>query len=444
MNITATPAATLVAGMREGRLKAVDVMAAFLARIAEKNPLHNAIISLRPEAELMAEARLRDQQAARGALHGLPIAIKDLALTKGLRTTFGSPIFKDLVPQEDDLFVARIRDAGAIIIGKTNTPEWGLGSQSYNPLFGTTRNALDPALAAGGSSGGAAVAVALGMLAMADGSDMGGSLRNPAGWNGIYGLRPSQGRVPAPGDEDQFFAQLSTEGPMARHPQDLALLLSVMAGHHLHAPLSRTDRVSTEIVPRQGRVGFIANIGEHMPFEAGVIEASRARRDMQDIRVDFDFEALWQAFKVLRQTSTGSSLRRHYDNPETRHLLKPEAQWEVEQSLKLTAADVYAASVLRTRWYRHVLALLDEYDAIALPTAQVFAFPASIHWPDEIAGVKMDSYHRWMQVVTPGTLSGMPVLAEPAGHDRQGRAMGLQLIGRPGGEMELLGLAAGL
>ena len=442
MNIIEQSASDLARAIREGRLTAVGVMEAFLARIGEKNPIHNSIVSLRPEAELLAEARRADAQAPRGPLYGLPIAIKDLALTAGLRTTFGSPIHKDFIPKEDDLFVSRIREAGAIIIGKTNTPEWGLGSQSYNPIFGTTRNALNPALTAGGSSGGAAVAVATGMLPFADGSDMGGSLRNPAGWNGIYGLRPSQGRVPAPGEGDQFFAQLSTEGPMARNPQDLALLLSVMAGPDPRCPLALPDRLSPALTPRKGRVAFIADLTDHMPFEPGVIEAARACRDMEEIRIGFDLEALWQAFKVLRQTSSGTNLKTYWDNPKTRDLLKPEAQWEAEQSARLTANQVFRASELRTRWYHHLLPLLATYDAIALPTAQVFAFPAEIHWPTEINGVGMDSYHRWMQVVTPGTMSGLPVLAEPAGRDAKGRAMGLQLIGRPRGDMALLEIAA--
>ncbi|TIR82513.1 MAG: amidase, partial [Mesorhizobium sp.] len=214
----------------------------FLDRIDAVNPLVNAIVSLRERADILAEADGADAHVARGAaagsLFGLPIAIKDLALTKGLRTTFGSPIFADFVPQEDDFFVERLRKAGAIIIGKTNVPEFGLGSNTYNPVFGPTLNAFDPTLTAGGSSGGAAVALALDMVPVADGSDFGGSLRNPAAYNNVYGFRPSQGLVPAGPDIDVFHAQMGVEGPMGRNVRDIALLLDEQAGYHPRAPLS--------------------------------------------------------------------------------------------------------------------------------------------------------------------------------------------------------------
>jgi amidase len=453
LTICDMPATEILRAMRAGEVSAQSVMEAFLDRIEKLNPIHNAIISLRPRDELMAEARAADATPAVGKLHGLPMAIKDLAMTKGLRTTYGSPIFAQNVPEEDDLFVARIRAAGAIIIGKTNTPEFGLGSQTYNPIFGTTRNALNPALIAGGSSGGAAVAVALGMLPMADGSDMGGSLRNPAAFNGVYGFRPSQGRVPCISDADQFFAQLSTDGPIARNVQDLALLASVQAGPHAQAPLSLPESGEIFDVPihaKPARIGWIANIDKHLPIEPGITslcETTLAKFAAKGCTVerfdlDFDLEALWQAFKVLRQTSSGSGLGVYYDNPETRALLKPEAQWEVEQSLKLTAREIYAASSLRTSWYHYLLKHFERFDCLALPTAQVFAFPAEIHWPKEINGRKMDSYHRWMQIVTPGTMSGCPIISVPAGMDGQGRAMGMQLIGRPKADVELLHIAA--
>ena len=453
MTICDMPATELLRAMRDGQFTAQFVMAAFLDRIEKLNPIHNAIISLRPRDELMAEAHAADAAPPVGKLHGLPMAIKDLAMTKGLRTTYGSPIFAQNVPDEDDLFVARIRAAGAIIIGKTNTPEFGLGSQTYNPVFGTTRNALNPALIAGGSSGGAAVAVALGMLPMADGSDMGGSLRNPAAFNGVYGFRPSQGRIPCISDADQYFSQLSIDGPIARNVQDLALLASVQAGPHRQAPLSLPesgDIFDAPITATPARIGWIANIDKLLPIEPGITslcEATLAKFAAKGCKVesfdlDFDIEALWQAFKVLRQTSSGSGLGVYYDKPETRSLLKPEAVWEVEQSRKLSAREIYEASALRTSWFHYLLKCFARFDCLALPTAQVFAFPAEIHWPKEINAIQMDSYHRWMQIVTPGTMSGCPVISVPAGLDEQGRAMGMQLIGRPKADVELLRIAA--
>src|SRR5690606_17483899 len=228
--------------IRDRRLSCRELMEAVLARIAQCNPRHNAIVSPRPDDELLAEADRHDALLAEGrwlgVLHGIPQAIKDLAMTRGLRTTLGSRILKDNVPATDSLFVARMRAAGAIVIGKTNTPEFGLGSQTYNDVHGITRNAHDVALTAGGSSGGAAVALALGMLPVADGSDMMGSLRNPAAFNRVVGLRPSRGRVPTWPALDPFLAQLGTAGPMARDVRDCALLLAVQAGYDARDPLS--------------------------------------------------------------------------------------------------------------------------------------------------------------------------------------------------------------
>ncbi len=277
-------------------------------------------------------------------LFGLPIAIKDLALTKGLRTTFGSPIFADFVPQEDDFFVERIRNAGAIIIGKTNVPEFGLGSNTYNTLFGPTLNAFDPALTAGGSSGGAAVALALDMVPVADGSDFGGSLRNPAAYNNVYGFRPSQGLVPGGPDVDVFHAQMGVEGPMGRNVRDMALLLDVQAGYHPRAPLSH-DKPGSFLEGLQtaadgGRIAWLGDLGGHLPVEAGILDLCEAALGRfasasfvtEPLVPDVDFEALWQAFVTLRQATSGCALKVHYDDPAKRRMLKPEAVWEVERT----------------------------------------------------------------------------------------------------------------
>jgi amidase len=448
-------AVDLAVRIRRRELSCRDVAAAFLDRIDTVNPAVNAIVSLRPRAEILAEADAADVHLAgggeTGALFGLPIAVKDLAQTRGLRTTWGSRIFADFVPDEDDFFVARMRAAGAIIIGKTNVPEFGFGSQTYNEVFGPTRNAFDQRLTSGGSSGGAAVALALHMLPVADGSDMGGSLRNPAAWNNIYGFRPSQGLVPGGPGGELFFAQMGVEGPMGRSVADMALLLGVQAGYHPRAPLS-LDPASRDFLsgldtpPTGRRIAWLGDLGGHLPTEEGVLPLceqalgllGQAGFTIEPHIPDVDFEKLWQAFVTLRHSTSGCALKVHYDDPARRALLKPEAVWEIENALDLRAPAIHAASSVRSQWYETVIGLFDRFDYLALPTAQVFPFAVETHWPSEIAGKPMDSYHRWMEVTALATMAGCPAINLPAGFDASGRPMGLQLIGRPRGDMDVL------
>lgn len=453
-DICRLPAIDLAEAIRLRRLSVRDVVTAFLDRIEAVNPLVNAIVSLRERADILREADAADAHLAQGgqtgSLFGLPMAIKDLAMTSGLRTSSGSPIFADFVPQEDDFFVERIRNAGAIIIGKTNVPEFGLGSNTYNNVFGPTLNAFDPALTAGGSSGGAAVALALDMVPVADGSDFGGSLRNPAAWNNVYGFRPSQGLVPGGPDVEVFHAQMGVDGPMGRNVRDMALLLDVQAGYHPQAPLS-WDKPGSFLEglatpAKGGRIGWLGDLGGHLPVEAGILDLcesalgrfAEASFVTDPLLPDVDFEALWQAFVTLRQATGGSALKIHYDDPHKRALLKPEAVWEVENAMRLTAPQVRAASVVRTSWHRTLLSLFERFDLIALPTAQIFPFEVGIPWPQEVAGRAMDSYHRWMQVSAFATLGGCPALNVPVGFDAAGRPMGMQLIGRPRGDLAVL------
>ena len=336
------------------------------------------------------------------------------------------------MPDEDSYFVERLRKAGAIIIGKTNVPEFGFGSQTYNEVFGATRNAFDRRLTSGGSSGGAAVAVALNMLPVADGSDMCGSLRNPAGWNNIFGFRTSPGRVPIGPANELFLSQMGVKGPMARNVADLALLLGVQAGYDPRAPLSLDDGFAWSA----GRPPARSRLARRLARRSRRPPAGRARRarsvrgrartiaEAGGFRVeppvpDFDFEALWQAFVTLRHATSGAALKVHYDNPRQRDLLKPETVWEIEGALGLTAPEIHDASIVRSRWYKAVLGLFERYDLLALPSAQVFAFAAETHWPGEIAGRKMDSYHRWMEVTALATMAGCPVANVPVGFDRQ-------------------------
>lgn len=449
-------AVDLTAAMSAKTLSSREVVTAFLDRIEAVNRHVNAIVSLRPRDEILREADAADQAIASGTtggLLGLPMAIKDLALTKGLRTTSGSPIFKDHIPDEDEFFVERVKAAGAIIIGKTNVPEFGLGSHTYNTVFGATSNAFDPALSAGGSSGGAAVSLALDMLPIADGSDFGGSLRNPAGWNNVFGFRPSQGLVPAGPSKDDFIAQMGVEGPMGRTVADVALLLSVQAGYDPRAPLSwdAPGSFGEFGMPRRGfKIGWMGNLGGHLPIEDGILplcEDALKRFESEGAVIEpvvpiFDYEKLWSAFVTLRHATSGMGLKDHYDDPAKRALLKPEAVFEVEGGLRLTAPQIRDATVTRSDWYKVMLALFERFDFLALPVAAVFPFDINEHWPKEIAGRKMTSYHRWLEVCSYATLAACPAISVPAGFDSRGHPMGLQLIGRPRGDRDVLAAAA--
>ena len=452
--LIARSASELSALIAAREVSCLEVMEAHLDRIAALNPVHNAIVAQRDGEVLLDEARAADRDLAegryRGWLHGLPHGVKDLADAAGMKTTFGSPLFADNVAGSDSLHVARIRAAGAIFVGKTNTPEFGLGSQSYNPVYGVTRNACDPALAAGGSSGGAAVALATGMLPSADGSDMMGSLRNPAAFNGIVGYRPSQGRVPAAPTDDAFYQQLAVNGPMGRTVEDVIRMLCTMAGPDPRAALARTDALPAPeaFLPREPsevRVGWLGDLDGYLAMEAGVLdlcttalsalEASGCKVD--SARSDFDPARLWRAWLTLRQFGI-TRYRSLYDDADKRELLKPELRWEIEQGMGLSAMDVAQAGAERNRWFAALLKLFERFDVLALPSAQVFPFAAETCWPERIDNVAMDTYHRWMEVVIGGTLGGLPVVSLPAGRDPSGREMGIQFMGPPGQDRRVL------
>ena len=418
-------ATDLRGALARGETSAVEIAAACLDRIDTCNDVVNAVVSLRPATDILAEAEDMDREGCPGDLGGLPIAVKDLVETRDLRTTHGSPIFAEHVPSEDALLARRLRAAGALIVGKTNTPEWGLGSHSYNPVHGVTRNPYDPSRSAGGSSGGASAALAARMLPLADGSDMMGSLRNPAGWNNVYGLRPSFGLVPADPVGETFLNQLATHGPMARSPTDLALLLGVLSGPvpgHPHALPAFEGMEPAERL----RIGWIGTWDGYYPMEAGVIDLCETAlgvladlgHEVRALTPPFDPGRLWQSWATLRSWEVAMKLRPVYEDPDKRRLLKPEAIWEIERGLSLWGSDIHSASLIRSEWFATVAAL--DLDILALPSAQLFPFDAAWHWPQEIAGRTMDTYHRWMEVVVPASLIGVPTLCVPAGFGREG------------------------
>ena len=449
-DISTFEASALVTAMRNGTLSAEAVMQATLARIAAVNGPLNAIVSLRGEDALLAEARAVDDGADRGPLHGLPLAVKDLSNVAGLPTSQGSPAFAGEVAAEDSLFVARMRAAGAVFIGKTNTPEFGLGSQTYNPVHGVTVNPYDTTRTCGGSSGGAAVALAAGMVSLADGSDMMGSLRNPAGWCNVYGFRPSWGRVPREPGGDMFLHRLSTEGPMARSPADLALLLTVMAGSHPQVPpVFGPETFAAHGAIAGTRIGWLGDWGGALPMEEGILplcETALAVFEglgctVEPVAPPFSRDALWESWTGLRSWALLPGLAPLMEDQQTRGQLKPEALWEAECGLALSGADIQRLSEIRSDWFSTAATLFERYDALVLPTAQVWPFAHDIAWPRAIAGQPMDTYHRWMEVVIPASLLGLPALAVPAGFGDAGLPMEMQLIGRYGDDGGILALA---
>ncbi len=450
-------ATALARAIASRQVSCVEVMTAYLDHIDSLNPKVNAIVALRDRAALLRQAQVHDAQLARGEvmgpLHGFPQAVKDLAPVKGMPMTMGSPILKDFIAPADSVMVERLRAAGAIFIGKTNTPEFGLGSQTYNPVYGATRNAYDQSRTAGGSSGGAAVAIALRMLPVADGSDYGGSLRNPAGWNNIFGFRTSVGRVPADG-RDAFLPSMGVLGPMARNVTDLAMLLSVQAGPDARVPLSIAESGARFQEPLQrdfsgARIAWGGDYGGYLPFEPGVLDVCKAALKtfeamgciVEEAWPDYSIDAVWRAWRTLRAWQAGGSLLDYYNDPAKRALLKPEAIFEVESGLKLTAYDITKASLVRTEWYQAVRRLFEIYDYFVIPTAQVFPFDVDTHWPRAIAGTAMETYHEWMKVVLPITMSGCPALAVPAGFNNQGLPIGIQVVAPNNADFACLQLA---
>ena len=450
MTLTRRSASDLLAALMDGSLGAVELMQATLDRIDAVNGSVNAIVGLRDGDELLEEARMLDSGPKRGPLHGLPIAVKDLVDVAGIVSTHGSPAFANAVPEKDDLIAARMRAAGAILIGKTNVPEFGLGSHTFNPVYGATRNPYDKTRSAGGSSGGAAVALATGMTALADGSDMMGSLRNPAAWNNVYGLRPSWGRVPSDPVGDMFLHEMATLGPMARSPEDIAILLDVISGRDRQQPHGEDcDPVAPlkKVDPKGFRIGWLGDWGGAFPMEAGILAQSEVALAaletlgcvVEPVTPPFSADAIWDSWVDLRawQVSVGLAPLLAEGAP-----LKDSAVWETKHGLSLSGQQIQAASAIRSDWFRTAATLFETYDALVLPSAQIWPFDVDLPFPTEIAGQKMDTYHRWMQVVVPVSLIGLPTLAVPAGFGAGGLPMGVQLIGPRGSDGDLLALGA--
>ena len=442
-DITDITATELSIAIRTKQVSCVEVMQAYLDRIHRYNPVYNAIVSMVSDDDLLLKAREADLALAKneywGWMHGMPHAIKDLAPVKGLPYTSGSPMFAKRIAEEDGALVTKIRNQGAIFIGKTNAPEFGLGSQTYNPIFGATGSAYNPELTAGGSSGGAACGLGTHMLPVADGGDMMGSLRNPGAYNNVIGFRPSTNVVMDEGDANDRL--LWTSGPMGRNTRDAISLLQTMAINPVFEDLNPLNFENIKI-------GWMGNLDNYLPMEPGIIDlceasladVAEAGGKVEAIQTKFKFSDLWESWTILRHHMRLSMLS-YYEDPLTRNLLKPELIWEIEEGMGFTEKDVEMANVIRANWYAELDKLFGKYDFLVLPTAQVFPFPKNIHWPKQINGKEMDTYHRWMEVVILGSLGGIPAVNVPAGFDSQGRPMGMQVMGKFGDDKRILEFA---
>jgi amidase len=444
--------ATELAGhIRAGELSVTEVMEAHLAQIERVNPQVNAIVTLLPELAL-SQARAADAALARneaaGPLFGLPIAHKDLALTKGIRTTFGSPLFKDFVPDQDSLIVERLKQAGVITIGKTNTPEFGAGSQTYNPVFGATLNPYDLSKTCGGSSGGAAVALACGMVPLADGSDLGGSLRNPASFCNVVGFRPSPGRVPRWPVLAGWFP-LSVDGPMARTVQDVALMLSAIAGPDPRSPIALTEPGSLFARPLERdfkgvRLAWSRDLGG-LPVDprvTAVIEAQQSTFEalgcvVEEVEPDFsDADEVFKAWRAWNFELAYADLL-----PDHREQIKETVVWNIEAGQELSGPQLGRAEVKRTALYHRLREFMETYEFLVVPVSQVPPFDVQQPYVTEINGLAMETYIDWMKSCYYISVTGHPAISVPCGFTAEELPVGVQIVGRHQADWGVLQLA---
>ncbi len=437
--------------IRAKKLSAREALSAHLKQIERVNPKVNAIVTLVPEMAAGAAAKADEMQARNetlGPLHGLPVAHKDLLETRGIRTTFGSPLFKDFIPTEDNIVVERMRRAGAIIIGKTNTPEFGAGSQTFNKVFGATRNPYDLTKTCGGSSGGAAVSLACGLAPVVSGSDTGGSLRNPAAFCNVVGFRPSVGRVPNP--KAAFaWSTLSTSGCLGRSVADLAYVLSTIAGPDSRSPLSINEPGELFARPldrsfKGVRVAWFKDLGG-VPFDPrvrAVVDGHRKTFESLGCIVDEaepDFAPAEIAFRVLRALGSANAYGAQlHDHPDA---FKDTLKGEIEEGLRLTGMDVARGDAAHGQLWRSFQAFLEKYEYFVLPTTQLPAFDVDTPYPTEIVGVKFDNYIDWMKSCWYISATGNPAASVPGGFTPEGLPVGVQIVGRNKADFSVLQMA---
>jgi amidase len=449
------PATTLQRLYRSRKVSPLEVMQAVLARIDAVNPRVNAYVTVARDQALAAAKRATGALGRRGAslgpLHGVPVSIKDLTPTKGIRTTWGSKIFEHHVPDEDALYVTRLKEAGAIVVGKTNTPEFGAGGNTFNAVFGATRNPWNTALTCGGSSGGAAVALATGMGPLAQGSDLGGSLRTPAAFCGVVGFRTSPGLIPVY-PADLGWDSLSVTGPMARTVGDVALMLSVMAGPDDRAPLSYD--VDTRRFPaavrrpsvKGWRAAWTPDLNGLIPVDEEVAAVAERATDVfrsLGVRVERACPDFGEVNEIVLATRGLGMVARHAEKlAQWEPVMQRGLVWNIKQGLSLTPEQIGRGETLRTRLWQRVRVFMETRDLLILPTVAVPPFPVEQPYPTDINGKALDNYTQWFFLTYGITVTGLPVISVPCGFTRSGLPVGLQIVGRRRQEAAVLRAAA--
>jgi amidase len=433
------PAREMAELIRTKKLSARELMEAHLRQISRVNQKVNAIVTLVPEDQLLAQAKAADEAVSRGdklgPIHGLPVAVKDLVDTKGIRTTYGSPIFRDHIPDADGFVVQREKAAGAIVLGKTNVPEFGLGSHTFNKVFGPTHNPWDTTKTAGGSTGGGAVSLACGMAPLVDGSDMGGSLRNPGNFNNVVGIRPSPGRVPTPSELGWF--TLSVSGPMARNVSDCAFFLSVLAGYDSRSPIAIEQPGAPFAQPLERnfkgtQIAMFKDMG--LPWEPAVRDAVRSQAKIfeslgcivEEAEPDLhEADECFLAWRHWAEEADGRELvEKHFD------LVNDYVKWHVAEGGKLTGPYLSRIEEKRTRLYQQMRTFMERYEFFILPVNQVLPFDVTAKYPTEIAGVTMENYIAWMKSAYRISTVGNPAMSVPCAFSSTGLPIGIQIVGR--------------
>ncbi len=442
----------MVAMLQKGDLSAKELMDAHLRQIDAVNPKVNAVCTMVADAALKGASDADRKYMAGeniGALHGLPVLIKDLTPTRGIRTTFGSPIYEDHVPDKDGLVVSRLKGAGAIVVGKTNSPEFGAGSHTFNQVFGATLNPYSLDRTCGGSSGGAAAALASGMSPIAEGSDFGGSLRNPGAWCNVVGFRTTIGRVPRL-PQTLGWSTMSVNGPMARSVGDVALMLSVIAGPHPKVPLSLKEPGSVfanlnKRDPTGLRIAWSANLGGR-PIEPAVTQTLKhARSRIEDMgciveETEPDLSGADEVFQTIRAYSFAYTHREHYENH--REKLKDTIIWNIEKGLSLSSMDIAAAEEKRTQIWERMAEFWERFDFLCMPVTSLPPFPSEWEYPAVINGQTMKTYVDWMWPCYVITVTGSPSISVPAGFTSDNLPVGLQIVGPPMNDLGVLQFAA--
>ena len=444
----------LIAKLENKNLTIDEIVKIFYKKINQKNSELNAIISKIPYRNLKRQIALSEKRRLANKrlspLDGFPIAIKDLEETKGITTTSGSEIFRNNIPHIDSPMVHNLKKAGCIIIGKTNVPEFGIGSQTYNNIFGSTKNPYNTTLTSGGSSGGAAAAVSSGMLPFADGSDMMGSLRNPASFCSVFGFRPTPGLIPSKA-KNNIFPKLSTLGPIGRTTKCLAYLLDAQVGNFVKSKENKTlfSKIVDKFHNKDIKIAWLGDFNGSYLYENEIKEIcekflqnlENSQFNIECLIPKFPSEMIWESWINLRSLILKKDLSDIIKDKNKASYLKPEIQWEIERAISISDLDFEDAISKREKWKIYINSLFTKFDLLALPSTQVFPFYERIKYPKEINGKKMDTYHRWMEVVVPSSLIGLPTISFPCGFNTKGLPIGIQLIGKSGNDKKVLNIS---